>query len=50
MEEKLKALEGITYREWQKIKLIIENKFEEIKYQSTLDVDKSTLEELKNII
>ncbi len=49
MEEKLRALEGITYREWQKLKLVIDNKFAEIKYDNILDVSKDTVEELKNI-
>jgi hypothetical protein len=50
MEERLKNLEGITYSEWQKLRLVIDNRFEEIKYQSTLDVTKSTLDELKALI
>lgn len=50
MEEIIKSLEGITYSEWQKIKLVIDNKFEQIKYQSTLSVDKSTLKELSKLI
>lgn len=50
MEEKLKCLEGISFREWQNLKLVVENRFSEIKYQSTLDVTKSTLDELKLLI
>ena len=31
IEERLNILEGITYSEWQKIKLVIDNRFAEIK-------------------
>lgn len=50
MEERLKNLEGISFSEWQKLKLVIDNRFEEIKYQSTLDINKNALEELKAIM
>lgn len=50
MEEKLKALEGITYKEWQVIKLVVDNKFAEIKNKNTLNVDENVLKELKTIL
>ena len=50
MEERLKSLEGITYREWKKIKLVVDDAFAEIKDQNTLTVNKSVLENLKAII
>lgn len=49
MEERLKNLEGITYREWQKIKLVVDNTFAEIKDQNTLTINKNVLENLKAI-
>lgn len=49
VEEKLKALEGITFREWQKVKSVVDNAFAEIKDQNTLTVNKNVLEHLKVI-
>ncbi len=49
MEDKLKALNGITYRDWQHLKIVIDNKFSEIQSKSTLEIDKNALEELKII-
>ena len=50
MEEKIKALDGITYREWQKIKLVVDNRFAEIKNQNIFTVTEHTLENLKAIL
>ena len=47
MEEKIKALEGITYKEWQILKNVIDNRFSEIKNQNTFTVSENTLENLK---
>ena len=49
MEEKIKVLEGITYKEWQKIKIIIDNKFSDIMFKSTLHIDEDTFNELNAI-
>ncbi len=50
IEDKLKNLEGITYSEWQKIKLVIDNRFAEIKKQNIFTVSENTLENLKILI
>lgn len=50
LQEVLKTLEGITFEEWKKIKCVIDNRFSEIMYESTLDITKSTLDELKTLI
>ncbi len=50
MEEKIKALEGITYKEWQILKNVIDNRFSEIKNQNTFTVSENTLENLKILI
>ncbi len=47
MEEMLKDLEGITYKEWQILKNVIDNRFSEIKYQSKFNINENTLESLK---
>lgn len=49
MEEKLKALDGIKYKEWQAVKLVVDNKFSEIKNENTLSVDENVLKELNAI-
>lgn len=49
IEERLKALEGITYKEWYSIKLVIDNRFSEIKNENTLSVDENVLKELNAI-
>ncbi len=49
IEERLKALEGISFSEWQKLKLIVDNRFSDITYKSILDIDKDTFDELKTI-
>lgn len=49
IEDKLKNLEGITYSEWQKIKLVIDNRFAEIKLKSTFNINEDTLKQLKTI-
>ena len=50
IEDKLKNLEGITYSEWQKIKLVIDNRFAEIKLKSTFNINEDTLKQLKTIL
>lgn len=50
MEEKIKALEGITYSEWQKIKIVIDNKFSAMQRENTFNVDKSVFDNLKIFI
>lgn len=49
MEEKLKTLEGITYKEWQAVKLVVDNRFAKIKSENTLSVDENVLKELNAI-
>ena len=49
IEERLNILEGITYSEWQKIKLVIDNRFAEIKLKSTFNINEDTLKQLKTI-
>ena len=49
MEEKLKALEGMTYSEWQKLKMIIDNRFAEIKNESIFNATEDTFKELNAI-
>ena len=46
----LKSLEGITYKEWQTIKLVVDNRFAEIKNQNIFTVTENTLENLKAIL
>lgn len=50
MEKRIEALDGITYDEWKKIKLIIDNKFYEISKKNTFSVSKDVLEEIKTLI
>ena len=49
MEERIKALEGISYSEWQKLKLIIDNRFAEIKGESIFNATEDTFKELNEI-
>lgn len=49
LESRLLLLDGITYKEWKTIKIIIDNKFEDQKNKSTLNVDENAIEELKII-
>ena len=49
MEKIIHELEGITYREWQKIKLVVDNRFSEIEEKSTFSATEDTLEHLKII-
>ena len=49
MEERIKALEGISYSEWQKLKMIIDNRFAEIKGESIFNVTEDTFKELNEI-
>ena len=48
-EMALLLLDGIKYKEWKRIKMIIDNKFEEQKYESTLNVDENAIKEIKVI-
>ncbi len=50
MEERLKALNGITFTEWKRLKIIVDNRFEEIKQESVFNTDKNTFKELKAIM
>ena len=47
MEEKIKALEGMTYDEWQKIKLVVDNKFSALQRENTFKADKSVFDNIK---
>lgn len=49
MEERIKALEGITYSEWQRLKMLIDNRFAEIKYESIFNATEDTFKELNEI-
>lgn len=49
IEKRLNSLEGITYSEWQKIKLVVDNRFAEIKLKSTLNINEDTLKQLEII-
>ena len=49
MEEYLKKLDGITYKEWRKIKIVVDNGFAEIKEKNTLTVSENVLENLRVI-
>ena len=48
MEEKLKALEDITYDEWGVIKFLVDEKFDEEKLKNTFKCDENVLKRLKN--
>lgn len=50
LQEVLKALEGITYKEWKTLKDVVDNRFAEIKNQNTFTVSENTLESLKILI
>lgn len=50
LQEVLKTLEGITYKEWEILKDVIDNRFVEIKKQNTFTVSENTLENLKILI
>lgn len=50
LQEVLKTLEGITYKEWKILKDVIDNRFVEIKNQNTFTVSENTLENLKILI
>ena len=43
MEEKLKALEGITFEEWLKLRTTVDYIFSEIQGKSSFKVDEDTL-------
>ena len=49
MKERLKALNGITFAEWKQLKIIIDNRYEEIKQESIFNSNKDTFKELNNI-
>ena len=49
MEERIKALEGITYSEWSNLKMLIDNRFAEIKYESIFNATEDTFKELNAI-
>lgn len=49
MEERIKALEGITYREWQRVKSVIDERFSEIKDENIFNATEDTFEHLKRI-
>lgn len=50
LQEVLKALEGITYKEWKILKDVVDNRFAEIKNQNIFTVSENTLESLKILI
>ena len=45
MEEKLKALEGITFEEWLKLRTTVDYIFSEIQGKSTFKVEETTNDE-----
>ena len=47
MEEKLKALEGITEADWKILKEVIDTRFYHLSQKNTFNVDEGTLEHLK---
>lgn len=49
MEERIKALEGITYVEWKKLKNIIDNKFYDISKENTFIASKDVLDDIKTL-
>lgn len=49
MEEKLKALEGITFCEWQTIKIAIDDKFIEENKKNTFKCDESVINLVKTL-
>lgn len=49
MEERLKALEGITYKDWNQLKLIVDTKFEKEREKSTFTATEDTFEHFKII-
>lgn len=50
LQQLLKLLEGITYKEWQTIKNVVDNRFVEIKKQNIFTVTENTLDNLKAIL
>lgn len=49
MEERLKALEGMTEKEWEKMKTIVDTTFYEIRQKNTFNITEGTLNHM-NII
>lgn len=47
MEERIKALDGITYDEWKKLKVIIDNNFYEASKKNTFIASKDVLDGIK---
>ena len=50
MEERLKALEGITATEWLRLKIVVDNRFLDIQKNSTFTINEDTVNELKAIL
>lgn len=50
MEERIKALEGINYVEWQKLKVTIDNYFYERQKKNTLILNQNVLDELNILL
>lgn len=49
MEERIKVLEGITFREWQRLKSVIDTRFSEIKDENIFNATEDAFEHLKRI-
>lgn len=50
IESRLKALEGIKQEEWNKLKIVVDNRFYDIKNENRLIISQDTLDELKDIL
>lgn len=49
MEERLKALNGITYSEWSNLKMIVDDKFSSEMEKNTFSCDENVLDKMNRI-
>lgn len=49
MTEWLNVLEGISYKEWEKLKMIIDDEFTNIKEKSTFHINEDTFNRINTI-
>lgn len=48
-EEVIKILNGINYSQWKKIKMVVDNRFEEIKNESIFSGSEDTFENVEEL-
>lgn len=48
MEERIKAMDGISFREWMQLRLIIDTKFSELKEENIFIATEDILQHSRN--